>query len=86
MGFNMRFILFLGLSAFWERGFSNLPACGVAQVGAQRGPSSSAQAQDPPEGPSLAGRTIGSFLRGGPIRQAREEAERSRQGYLTRNP
>ena len=28
-------------------------ACSVAQVGAQRGPSSSAQAQDPREGPSL---------------------------------
>ena len=31
-------------------------ACGMAQVGAQRGPSSSAQAQDHREGPSLAGR------------------------------
>ena len=30
-------------------------ACGMAQVGAQRGPSSSTQAQDPREGPSLMG-------------------------------
>ena len=42
--------------------------------------------QDPCEGPSLAGRTIGSFLRGSLIRQAHEEAERSRQGYLARSP
>ena len=52
----------------------------MAQVGAQRDPSSSAQAQDPREGPSLAGRTIGSFLRSSLLRQARKEAERSRQG------
>ena len=52
----------------------------MAQVGAQCSPASSAQAQDPREGPSLAGRTTGSFLRSGLIRQAREEAERSRQG------
>ena len=47
------------MSAFWERGPQTcLPAaCGVAQVGAQRSPSSSAQAQDPRKGPSLVGRT-----------------------------
>src|SRR3954465_7089888 len=61
-------------------------ACGVAQVGAQHGPSSSAQAQDPREGPSLAGRTRGGFLRGSLIRQAHEEAEKSRQVYLARSP
>ena len=55
-------------------------ACGVAQKGAQRGPSSSTQTQDPREGPSLAGRTTRSFLRHGLIRLAREEAERSRRG------
>ena len=55
-------------------------ACGVAQVGAQCSPASSAQAQDPREGPSLAGRTTGGFLRSSLIRQAREEAKRSRQG------
>ena len=55
-------------------------ACGVAQRGAQHGPSSSTQTQDPREGPSLAGRTTRSFLRHGLIRLAREEAERSRRG------
>ena len=55
-------------------------ACGVAQVGAQCSLASSAQAQDPREGPSLAGRTTRSFLRHGLIRLAREEAERSRRG------
>ena len=37
-------------------------ACGVAQVGAQCGPASSGQAQDPREGPNLAGRTTGSLV------------------------
>ena len=55
-------------------------ACGVAQRGAQHGPSSPTQTQDPREGPSLAGRTTRSFLRHGLIRLAREEAERSRRG------
>ena len=55
-------------------------ACGMAQVGAQCSPASSAQAQDPREGPSLVGRTTGSFLRHGLIRLTREEAERSRRG------
>ena len=52
----------------------------MARVGAQCSPASSAQAQDPREGPSLAGRTTGSFLRSSLIRRAREEAERSRWG------
>ena len=56
----------------------------------KRGPSAAhlhqLKLKDPREGPSLAGRTTGSFLRGSLIRQAREEAERSRQGYLMRNP
>ena len=55
-------------------------ACGVAQGAAQHGPSSSTRAQDPREGPSLAGRTTGGFLRHGLVRLAREEAERSRRG------
>ena len=55
-------------------------ACGVAQGAAQHGPSSSARAQDPHGGPSLAGWTTGSFLRHGLVRLAREEAERSRRG------
>ena len=41
-----------------------LPAvCGVAQKGAQHGPSSPTQTQDPREGPSLAGWTTRSFLK-----------------------
>ena len=55
-------------------------ACGMAQAKAHCSPTSSAQAQDPCEGPSLAGWTTGSFLRRSLVRQAREEAERSRQG------
>ena len=42
---------------------------------AQYDPSSSTQAQDPREGPSLAGRTTQGFLRNGLTRQACEEAE-----------
>ena len=70
------------LSAFWEWGSPHLPTAArdVASLVAQYGPSSSTQAQDPREGPSLAGRTMQGFLRGGLTRQAREEAERSRQG------
>src|SRR4051812_39331404 len=68
------------LSAFWEQGSLDLPACGVAQRGAQHGPSSSTQTQDLREGSSLAGRTTRSFLRHGLIRLAHEEAERSRRG------
>ena len=55
-------------------------ACGMAQRGAQHGPSSPTQTQDPREGPSLVGRTTRSFLRHGLIRLAHEEAERSRRG------
>src|SRR3954468_15088670 len=70
------------LSAFWERGSPDLPACGLRRGSkeAQHGPSSSTQEQDPREGPSLAGRTTQSFLRRGLIRLAHEEAERSRRG------
>ena len=55
-------------------------ACGVAQRGAQHGPSSPTQTQDPREGPSLVGRTIRGVLRHGLVRLARKEAERSRRG------
>ena len=55
-------------------------ACDVAQKGAQRGPSSPTQTQDPREGPSLAGRTTGGFRRHGLVSLAREEAKRSRRG------
>ena len=70
------------MSRFGNRGPQTcLPAaCGVAQRGAQHGPSSSTQTQDPRKGPSLTGRTTRSFLRNGLIRLAREEAERSRRG------
>ena len=70
------------MSAFWERGSPDLAACGLQRgsVVAQYGPSSSANTEDPREGPSLAGRMTQGFLRGGLTRQAREEAERSRQG------
>ena len=70
------------LSAFWELGPPDLPACGLRRgsKGAQHGPSSSTHAQDPNEGPSLAGRTTRSFLRHGLIRLAHEEAESSRRG------
>ena len=49
-------------------------------MGAQHDPSSSTQAQDPREGPSLAGRTTGGFLRHGLVRLAHEEAESSTRG------
>ena len=52
----------------------------MAQGVAQYDPSSSTQAQDPREGPSLAGRTTGGFLRHSLVRLAREEAERARRG------
>ena len=55
-------------------------ACGVARGGAQHGPSSSTQTEDPREGPSLAGRTTRSFLGHDLIKMAREEMERSRRG------
>ena len=55
-------------------------ACGVAQGGAQHGPSSPTQTQDPREGPSLAGWTTQSFLGNGLVRLAHEEAERPRRG------
>ena len=58
-----------------------LPAAqGVAHPAAWYDPSSSANTQDPREGPSLAGRTMQGLLKGGLTRQAREEVERSRQG------
>ena len=52
----------------------------MAQAVAQYGLSTSTQAQDPREGPSLAGQTTQGLLRSGLTRQAREGAEISRQG------
>ena len=73
---------YLILSAFWERGSPHLPACGLRRgsKGAQHGPSSSTQAQDPREGPSLTGRTTRGSLRHGLLRLAREEAKSSSRG------
>ena len=70
------------LSVFWERGYPDLPACGLRR-GSRSGlvrPIFINHAQDSREGPSLAERTTRSFLRRGLIRLACEEAERSRQG------
>src|SRR4051812_26047168 len=68
----------MSLSAFWERGSPDFPACGVVQ----RGPSTphlhQHKTQDPREGPILAGRTARCFLGRGLIRLAHKEAERSR--------
>ena len=56
----------------------------------KRGPSTAnlhqLKLKDLREGPSLAGRTTGGFLGHGLVRLAREEAERSRRGYLARSP
>ena len=70
------------MSVFWERGSPDFPACGLRRVSkeAHDSPSSSTQAQDPREGPSLAGRTTRSFLRHGLVRLAHEEVESSRLG------
>ena len=59
-----------------------MPACGLQRGSseAQWSPASSAQAQDPREGPSLAGQTAGGFLGHSLVRLAHEEAERSRRG------
>ena len=71
------------MSAFWERGSLDLPACGP-QCGSIGGPLRpifiDQGTQDPREGPSLTGRTTWSFLRHGLVRMDHEEAERSRRG------
>ena len=62
-----------------------MPACGLWR-GSSGGPVRpvfiSTRLKTPREGPSLAGRTMQGFLRDGLIGQAREEAEKSRQGTL----
>ena len=70
------------MSAFWEWGSPDLPACGLQRgtKEAQHSPSSSTQTQDSREGPSLAGWTTRSFLRHSLVRLAHEEAESSRRG------
>ena len=52
----------------------------MAPPAAPSDPSSSANTQDPREGPSLEGRTTQGLLRNGLTRHPREEAKRSRQG------
>ena len=80
----------LGPAGYYRRSGNGGPqtcltaACGVAPQVAQYGPSLSTNTQDPREGPSLAGWTTQGLLRSGLTRQARKEAERSRQGYLVR--
>ena len=70
------------LSAFWERGSPDFPACGLRRGSKGAGTAHLHQhkTQDPRKGPSLAGRTTQDFLRNGLAKQARKEAERSRQG------
>ena len=70
------------MSAFWEWGSPDLPTCGL-QCGSSSGPVRPVfinPSSRPSQGVSLAGRTTQGFLRGGLTRQARKEAERSRQG------
>ena len=61
-------------------------ACGVAQKGAQRGPSSPTQTQDPREGPSLARQATQDLLRGSLSRLVREEQRDQGKGHLVRFP
>ena len=59
-----------------------MPACGL-RCGSSWGPVLSSfvsSTSRPSRGASLVGRTTGSFLMHGLVRQAREEAERSRRG------
>ena len=62
-------------------------ACGVAQAVAQYGPSSTTQAQDPREGPSLAGRTTegssGVASLGGLARRRRDQGRVPREVPVT---
>ena len=64
----------MSLSAFWERGSLDLPACVLwrGSAVAQYDPSSSTNVQDPREGPSLARRTTQHLLGSGLTRLARE--------------
>ena len=83
---NCTFIVPRGFFSFcWCSGNGGPQTCLPAACGvAQRGPSTAQlhqhKTQDPREGPSLVGRTTGSFLRHGLIRRAHEEAESSRRG------
>ena len=74
------------LSASWERGYPDLPACacGVAPPVAQCGSSSSTNTQDPREGPSLARWMRQDLLWGGLPRLDPEERRDLCKGHLTR--
>ena len=66
------------LSAFWERGSPDLPACGPRCGYAKHARTAHLHRQgiqDPREGPSLAKRTTQDLLRSGLARQAREGGE-----------
>src|SRR4051812_31873678 len=65
------------LSAFWERGSLDLPACGLRR-GSSGGPTRPIFINTRLK--TLARRTTWSFLQHGLLRLAREEAERSRWG------
>ena len=70
------------LSAFWEWGYRDLPACGLRR-GSRSGPVRTIfinTCSRPSRGAKPRGRTTGGFLRRGLVKLAREEAERSRWG------
>ena len=73
---------FFEITTFPNMGSPDLPACGLRR-GSRSGPVWPVYINPrsrPSRGASLVGRTTQGFLRGGLTRQAREEAERSRQG------
>ena len=65
------------VSVFWERGYPDLPACGLRR-GSRSGPVRSIFINTKLK--TLAGRAAGSFLRHGLVRLAHDEAERPRWG------
>src|SRR3954463_15456522 len=70
------------LSAFWERGSPDLPACGGARMGAQRGPSSSTQGSRPSRGAKPREADDVALPQARPRWLARRR--RDQGGYLTR--
>ena len=84
----LSFFLNSRLSAFWERGSPDLPACGLRR-GSSGGPARPifiSSSSRPSRGAKPRGADDRKLPLSGLIRQAREEAERSRQEYLARNP
>ena len=80
----------LGLGGYYRRSRNGGPqtclpvAYGVAQRGAQHGPTSPTQTQDPHEGPSLARRMAQDLLEGGLTRLAREGRRDQGKRHLAR--